>query len=297
MGKESILLYISLPAYFIAIVTELYLYHRREYKGYNLPDTLISFWFALLGGILDLVMKGVCFAVLDWCNDHAVFTPNLLEHYPVLAWLLVFLGQDLAFYWLHRTEHRSRLFWAVHSNHHSSPHYNFTVALRSSVLQPLYRFVFYIPVAFLGFDGLTIMFIYALNQFYQFWLHTESIPRLPRWFEYIFVTPSHHRVHHASNVRYLDRNMGQVLILWDRIFGTFQEEQEEEKPVYGLTKPMNTSNPVKALFYEFRLLWEDLKRSDSLRNSLNYLFRAPGWSHDGKSKTAEELRRELEQKG
>ncbi|MDX5320443.1 MAG: sterol desaturase family protein, partial [Bacteroidota bacterium] len=183
----------------------------------------------------------------------------------------------------------------VHSNHHSSPNYNFAVALRSSVFQPFYRFLFYIPVAFLGFDGLTIMFVFGVNQFYQFWLHTETIPKLPRWIEYIFVTPSHHRVHHASNIRYLDRNMGQVLILWDRLFGTFQSEVEEDKPNYGLTKPLENHHPIRSVLHEFYLLKEDLGRSKGVKQRLKYLFAAPGWSHDGKTKTAKQLRSEMEQ--
>lgn len=278
------------------MMAELYVQHKKERAVYQLPDTLMSFWFALLGAGFDLLMKGVCFLVLGWFNDHAVFTPNLLEHYPFLAWILVFLAQDLAFYWLHRTEHTTRLFWAVHSNHHSSPNYNFAVALRSSVFQPFYRFIFYIPVAWLGFDGLTIMFMYSANQFYQFWLHTETIPKLPRWVEAVFVTPSHHRVHHASNLRYLDRNMGQVLIIWDRMFGTFQEELEHDKPHYGLTKPLETTHPVRAVLYEFYLLRDDWARTDSFKTKLHYLFAPPGWSHDGKTKTADELRAENEQK-
>ncbi len=296
MSRESLLLWISLPLYFIAMAVELYIHHKRNYKGYDMPDTLISFWFALAGASLDLLMKGVCFLVLDWCNQYAIWQPDLLSSYPVLAWGLVFIGQDFCFYWLHRTEHMSRVFWAVHSNHHSSEHYNFAVALRSSVFQPLYRFVFYIPVAFLGFDGLTIMFMYAVNQFYQFWLHTETIPKLPEWFEAVFVTPSHHRVHHESNILYLDRNMGQVLIIWDKMFGTFQEELDEEKPRFGLTKPLGTYHPLKAIVTEFVKIGQDLKKSPNLKTSWNYLFKAPGWSHDGSSQTADQMREELKQK-
>lgn len=283
---------VAMPIYFIAMFVEFYTQHKQNRKAYDLSDTLVSFWFALAGAGFDLLTKGLCFLILDWCNQHTIFTPNILEHYPLLAWLILFLAQDFAFYWLHRTEHHRRIFWAVHSNHHSSPHYNFAVALRSSVLQPLYRFWFYVPVAFLGFDGLSIMFMYGLNQFYQFWLHTETIKKLPRWFEFIFVTPSHHRVHHASNIVYLDRNMGQVLIIWDRLFGTFQEEKDDEVPVFGLTKPLNTYHPLKAIFHEFYLLKDDLKRSPSFKTQLKYLFSPPGWSHDGRSKTAEQLRQE-----
>jgi sterol desaturase/sphingolipid hydroxylase (fatty acid hydroxylase superfamily) len=146
-------------------------------------------------------------------------------------------------------------------------------------------------VAFLGFDGLTIMFMYAVNQFYQFFLHTEIIGRLPKWYEAIFVTPSHHRVHHASNVRYLDKNMGQVLIIWDRLFGTFEEEKEQ--PKYGLTTNLGTFHPLKVIFSEWQKLVKDIKKAGPVKQKLKYLFKAPGWSHDGSSKTSDELRKEL----
>jgi sterol desaturase/sphingolipid hydroxylase (fatty acid hydroxylase superfamily) len=187
------------------------------------------------------------------------------------------------------------MLWAVHSNHHSSEKYNFTVALRSSVLQPFYRFLFYIPVAFMGFDGLTIMFMYAVNQFYQFFLHTETIGKLPGWYEAIFVTPSHHRVHHASNVLYLDKNMGQVLIIWDKLFGTFQSESE--KPRYGLTKNVGSYNLLKVIFGEWPKIIQDMSKPGPIKQKFNYLIKAPGWSHDGSSKTSEQLRAEQKKSG
>lgn len=288
MTREIWLLAISLPAYIISIVSEIYVGKKKNLNNYHLKDSLISLWMGLAGGALDFTLRVVTLGVLDWCNEHALYKPNLLEHAPILAWIVVFIAQDFCFYWLHRTEHYSRLFWAVHSNHHSSEKYNFTVALRSSVLQPIYRFAFYIPVAFLGFDGLTIMFMYAVNQFYQFFLHTETINRLPKWYEAIFVTPSHHRVHHASNIEYLDKNMGQVLIIWDKLFGTFAEENT--KPVYGLTQNLNTFHPFKVIFNEFYKIKNDLKRPVPLSVKIKYLFNPPGWSHDGSSQTSEELR-------
>jgi sterol desaturase/sphingolipid hydroxylase (fatty acid hydroxylase superfamily) len=288
MTREIWLLAISLPAYLISIISEIVIGKKKNLNNYHLKDSLISLWMGMAGAILDFALRVVTLGVLDWCNQHALYKPNLLEHAPILAWIVVFIAQDFCFYWLHRTEHYSRLFWAVHSNHHSSEKYNFTVALRSSVLQPLYRFAFYIPIAFLGFDGLTIMFMYAVNQFYQFFLHTETINRLPKWYEAIFVTPSHHRVHHASNVEYLDKNMGQVLIIWDKLFGTYAEEKI--KPVYGLTQNLNTFHPFKVIFNEFYKIKNDLKRPVPLSIKLKYLFNPPGWSHDGSSQTSEELR-------
>jgi sterol desaturase/sphingolipid hydroxylase (fatty acid hydroxylase superfamily) len=292
MSREGYLLLISLPIYIVCIVTEIRIGKKKNLVNYNFKDSLISIWLGIAGGILDFSFKLITLGVLDWCNTHALFVPDLLLHQPIFAWVLVFLAQDFCFYWLHRTEHNSRFFWAVHSNHHSSEKYNFTVALRSSVLQPLYRFLFYVPVAFLGFDGLTIMFMYALNQFYQFFLHTETIGKLPKWYEAIFVTPSHHRVHHARNVNYLDRNMGQVLIIWDRMFGTFQEENEQ--PIYGLTKNLNTYHPFEVIFSEWRKIAHDLNKKGNFKQKWNYMFKAPGWSHDGSTKTADQMREELE---
>jgi sterol desaturase/sphingolipid hydroxylase (fatty acid hydroxylase superfamily) len=289
MTRETWLFFISLPVYIISISYEIYLGKKKQLNNYHLKDSLINLWLAIAGASLDFALKVFTLGVLDWCNQHAIYQPNLLSHFPILAWLIVFIAQDFCFYWLHRTEHYSRLFWAVHSNHHSSQKYNFTVALRSSVLQPIYRFAFYIPIAFLGFDGLTIMFIYAVNQFYQFFLHTETINRLPKWYEAIFVSPSHHRVHHASNIKYLDKNMGQVLIIWDKLFGTFAEETE--KPVYGLTTNLETYHPLKVIFSEFYKIKNDLKRPVSFIVKLKYIFNSPGWSHDGSTKTSEELRK------
>lgn len=290
MSREEWLLIISIPTYVVFIASEIYYGRKKNLQNYQLKDSLVSLWMGLVGATLDFGLRWITLGVLDWCNLHAITKPDLLTYYPVAAWFLVFIAQDFCFYWLHRSEHYSRVLWAVHSNHHSSEKYNFLVALRSSVLQPLYRFLFYVPIAFLGFDGLTIMFMYAVNQFYQFFLHTETIGRLPAWYEAVFVTPSHHRVHHASNVKYLDKNMGQVLIIWDKLFGTFQKE--EESPQYGLTKNLGTFHPLKVIFMEWGKIWADLKKPGPLSQKLAYLFKAPGWSHDGSSKTSEQLRKD-----
>lgn len=290
MSREQWLLVISLPIYILSIGSEYFIGKKKNLGNYDWKDSWVSLGLGVAGALLDFTMKSVTMGVLDWCNAHAFTRPDLLSYYPVAAWILVFIGQDFCFYWLHRAEHYSRMLWAVHSNHHSSEKYNFTVALRSSVLQPTYRFLFYIPIAFMGFDGLTIMFMYAVNQFYQFFLHTEVIGKLPRWYEAIFVTPSHHRVHHASNVTYLDKNMGQVLIIWDRLFGTFQEEKES--PVYGLTKNLSSYNLFKVIFNEWSKIAKDVSKPGPVTQRLNYLIKAPGWSHDGSTKTSEQLRKE-----
>ncbi|MBC7425702.1 MAG: sterol desaturase family protein [Bacteroidia bacterium] len=289
MSRSEILVLISIPVYTAFIAWEAWLGYKQRKALYDLKDSAISLWLGIAGFVIDLAMGVITFGVLNWCNKHAIYKPDLLTYYPVAAWIIVFIGQDFCFYWLHRSEHYSRILWAVHSNHHSSEKYNFTVALRSSVLQPMYRFLFYIPIAFLGFDGLTIMFMYAVNQFYQFFLHTETIGKLG-WYEKIFVTPSHHRVHHASNVQYLDKNMGQVLIIWDKIFGTFKEETDA--PIYGLTTNLKTYHPTKVIFKEWNKIFFDLKKKGPLKQKFNYLLKPPGWSHDGSTKTSAELRKE-----
>lgn len=291
MSKEEILLAISIPVYIVFIVSEIVIGKKKNKDNYNFKDSLVSIVLGIFGGMLDLGLKFITLGVLNWCNQHAIVEPNLLSKFPIAAWFIVFIGQDFCFYWLHRSEHYNRILWAVHSNHHSSEKYNFTVALRSSVLQPFYRFVFYIPIAFIGFDGLSIMFIYAVNQFYQFFLHTELIGKFPKWYESVFVTPSHHRVHHASNIKYLDKNMGQVLIIWDKLFGTFQEE--DEKPKYGLTSSLETYNPFRVVFNEWIKIKKDLSKPGPIKQKLSYLIKAPGWSHDGSTKTSNELRSEL----
>jgi sterol desaturase/sphingolipid hydroxylase (fatty acid hydroxylase superfamily) len=290
MNRDLLLLYITIPVYIICILYEIYLNNKYRKNSYILSESLMSGWFSFAGIFCDILVKAFAIWIFSLANEHAIYTPLLLKEHPVAAWIIVFIAQDFCFYWLHRTEHYSRFFWAVHSNHHSAEKYNFTVALRSSVFQPFYRFLFYLPIAFLGFDYLTIMFIYAVNQFYQFFLHTETIGKLPGWYELIFTTPSHHRVHHASDVKYLDKNMGQVLILWDRMFGTFREE--EEAPRYGLTKPLSTNHPVKAIVSEHIKIWNDLKKPVGLKTKIKYIFKAPGWSHDGSTKTSDQLRRE-----
>jgi sterol desaturase/sphingolipid hydroxylase (fatty acid hydroxylase superfamily) len=206
----------------------------------------------------------------------------------------LFIAEDFVFYIEHRVDHYCRFFWAVHVTHHSSGEFNLTTGFRSSVLQPLYRFVYFIPLAWLGFNPVDIVFMYSITQIYGILVHTQSIKTMPAWFELLFVSPSHHRVHHASNIIYLDKNMGMCLIIWDKLFGTFQKELPEEPVVYGLTKPLdNPHHPVKVVFHEWESIGKDLKKKTSVSNKLKYLFMPPGWSHDGSTKTAKELRKEL----
>ena len=197
------------------------------------------------------------------------------------------------FYWHHRLSHEIRLLWAAHVNHHSSQNLNFAVALRQSWLELLYKDMWYIPLAIIGIHPLMILTLHQLNLIYQFLPHTEVVHRMPKWFEYIFNTPSHHRVHHSSNLRYLDKNYGGVLIIWDRWFGTFQKELDKEKCVYGITTNIETNNLFKIAFHELANIINDVKNAPNWKAKLNYIFNSPGWSHTGKDQRAKTLQKEL----
>ncbi len=288
--NENTFISISTPLYMAVIGAEVLLSHLHVKKYYSLKETLINFYLAALNAGIDVLFRSIyVFVILQWFFSYKTWD---LHGHPVVYWVLLFILEDLAFYFEHRVDHYCRLFWAVHVTHHSSEEFNLTTGFRSSVLQPLYRFVYFIPLAWLGFRPVDIVFMYSITQIYGILVHTQSIKTMPAWFELLFVSPSHHRVHHASNIVYLDKNMGMCLIIWDKLFGTFQKELPEEPVVYGLTKPLgNPHHPVKIVFHEWESIGKDLKKKTSAVNKLKYLFMPPGWSHDGSSKTAKELRK------
>ncbi len=290
-SREAIFLLFSIPFYSIIIGAEIVMSNVQHRHFYSLRETLQNVYFTLMNASIDFFLRGLFYVgILLWCYDHRVTS---IEN-PYLYWGLLFLLEDFAFYVEHTVDHYSRMFWAVHVTHHSSEEYNLTTGFRSSVFQPVYRFIYFIPLTFLGFKPLDILFMYSLTQTYGILVHTQYIKRMPRWFELFFVSPSHHRVHHASNVLYLDKNMGMCLIIWDKMFGTFQEELESEPVKYGLTKPIpRTNNPFKLILHEWMAIRKDLTRKVPLRTRLKYLYMPPGWSHDGSSKTSNELRKEL----
>jgi sterol desaturase/sphingolipid hydroxylase (fatty acid hydroxylase superfamily) len=287
-AREAIFLLFSIPFYSILIGTELLLSNWQHRHFYSIRSTLENVLFTLSNAGIDLLLRSLFYvAVLMFCYDHRFIQIETAWIY----WLMLFLLEDLAFYIEHRVDHYCRVFWAVHATHHSSEEFNLTTGFRSSVFQPVYRFIYFIPIALLGFEPLDILFMYSLTQTYGILVHTQYINRMPQWFEAVFVSPSHHRVHHASNVVYLDKNMGMCLIIWDKMFGTFQEELPEEPVRYGLTKPLSPSNnPLDWILHEWYAISKDLRKNVSWRTKLKYLIMPPGWSHDGSSKTSQELR-------
>ena len=291
---EQILLLVSTPLYLVIIGLEVLLtnyghrhHHRR--KAYSWKDTVTNVYLMLLNAVIDLAFRGVYLVILGACyRHHWISITNVFSY-----WFVLLLAEDFVYYWLHRWDHEIRFFWAVHVTHHSSEHFNFTVGFRSSVFQPFYRFVYFIPLAFLGLRPLDILFMYSATQIWGILVHTELINKMG-WLEYILVTPSHHRVHHSSNAKYLDRNMGMFLIIWDQLFGTFQPELPEEEygPVkYGLTKPLEDPGAFDIVFHEWQAIGKDLARDDiGFREKWQYVFGPPGWSHDGSRLTSEQLR-------
>jgi sterol desaturase/sphingolipid hydroxylase (fatty acid hydroxylase superfamily) len=243
------------------------LYKKRDY--YERKDFLAAVTIggvsALLGGLLKV-----------WIFKLSLGLYNMVPWAMPREWwgfIACFVAVDFFRYWAHRISHEQRLWWATHVTHHSSERMNFSVSFRTSWMGHL-KYVFFIPVPLLGFDPITFFVAHQAAVLYQFFVHTELVKKLPAAIEYVFVTPSHHRVHHGSNTQYIDKNYGSTFIIWDRMFGTFVAE--EEKPVYGLTKPLKSYNPVYLVFHEWVDIGRDLKHAKSLREMFNILFKPPG---------------------
>ena len=289
--REQWLILISTPIYIILIGGELLLSHWQHNQKYTFKDTITNVYLMLLNAGVDLLFRVIYVGIFYYCYLHRLINWQTGIYY----WISIFVAEDFLYYWLHRFDHEIRFFWAAHVTHHSSQQYNFSVGFRSSVFQPLYRFIYFLPLPFLGFKPLDILLVYAATQIWGIFVHTQLIKKMG-WLEYILVTPSHHRVHHASNPKYLDKNMGMFLIIWDKLFGTFQPELEETayQPIrYGLTKNMENPNALTIVFHEWQQITKDLFQPNiTLKQRLNYLFGPPGYSHDGSRKTSEEMRTE-----
>jgi sterol desaturase/sphingolipid hydroxylase (fatty acid hydroxylase superfamily) len=254
----------------------------RAIRGYEARDAVASVTMGLGNVVISLGTKIVVLAAYTALYQFRVFDlPN-----AGWVWALAFLGDDFCYYGFHRASHEVRFLWAAHENHHSSRYYNLSTALRQSWTTPFTGPVFWAPLALLGIPPFMIFTAMAVSLVYQFWLHTELIDKLGP-FEWIFNTPSHHRVHHGRNVQYLDRNHAGILIVWDRLFGTFEPEVE---PVdYGLSTNIHTFNPVRIAFHEWRTMFRQAARAESLGEALGTIFAPPGWSADGSTLTAHQL--------
>ncbi len=286
LNKDLIITY-AVPGFVALILLEM-LYIRITKKGgrYEARDSLTSLMMGFGNQIAGILFGGLALLAYYWVYQYRLF--DLGWTWPAL--FACFLGEDLAYYWMHRISHERRWFWASHVVHHSSQHYNLTTALRQTWTGTIaLSFVFWLPLVWIGFPpGMVLMFS-AFSLVYQFWIHTEAIDRMGP-FEWIFNTPSHHRVHHATNPKYLDANYAGVLIIWDRLFGTFVPEDAKERPHYGIISQLGTFNPVRVAFHEWAGIWRDVTHAKSLGEVWGYVMGPPGWSPDGSRKTSASIK-------
>jgi sterol desaturase/sphingolipid hydroxylase (fatty acid hydroxylase superfamily) len=290
---EQLIIITTTPLYTIIIVGEILLSNYQNRHYYTIRETITNLYLMILNGGLDLLSRGITWAILAY-----LYKFHFLEiQNPILYWFLLFIAEDFLYYILHVVDHYTRFFWASHVTHHSSEQFNLTVGFRSSVFQPLYRFIYFIPLSLFGFKVVDIAVMYSITQIYGILVHTSYFPKLHKMpyklLEYVFVTPSQHRVHHASNTEYLDKNMGMCLSIWDRMFGTFQEEIDDLPIRYGLTYPLENRGAANIVFHAWIDLWNDLNKPSSFTTKIKLLLMPPGWSPDGSTKTSKELRKEL----
>jgi sterol desaturase/sphingolipid hydroxylase (fatty acid hydroxylase superfamily) len=286
---EPVVLFFAIPGFVILLLLEAWYSWKEQKHFYEPKDTFSSLAMGIGNVLTGFISKLLVFGAFTLVYRYRLFT---LEN-TWWMWVLAFFADDFSYYWFHYVSHNMRWFWASHVVHHSSQHYNLSTALRQTWTGQLTgAFIFWMWMPLVGFHPFVVVLMQQISLIYQFWIHTEAVQTLPRPIEFIFNTPSHHRVHHASDLKYLDKNHGGILIIWDRIFGTFKAE--EERPTYGLTKNIHTYNPVRIAFKEWGDMFRQAWQSRSLRQALNYLWRPPGWSHNGTSKTTRELVREAE---
>ncbi|MBR9814922.1 sterol desaturase family protein [bacterium] len=275
MGYESLVLLALAPVFYACIAWEWLYYRRRGVAMYSGVDTLSNFVLAgmhqLADGLSWLVLLGVYYLLYQVA----------LFDIPTTWWsvVLLFIGQDFFYYWFHRASHRIRWMWASHVTHHSSERLNLSTAFRQSLTYPISgMWLFWLPLAFIGFEPKQVVLVVGINLGYQFFVHTQAVRKLPRWIEFVFNTPSHHRVHHARNDQYIDRNFGGVLIIWDRLFGSFVPEDDTDPCEFGVVRQIRTHNPITLTFHEWAYM---LRRAAApglnVRERLSYLFGPPEW--------------------
>jgi sterol desaturase/sphingolipid hydroxylase (fatty acid hydroxylase superfamily) len=283
---ENIVLF-AIPGFIAFTIGEIWLARRRGLTIAERRDSTASLTMGVGSLVVGFAWGGIALAI-----SYALYAHRLFEigtGWAVFA--AAVLADDFTYYWFHRTHHEIRGLWGFHVAHHSSQRYNYATALRQT-WTPMTTLLFTAPLAWLGFDPLMLVGAHGVNLIYQFWIHTELIDRCPRWFEAVFNTPSHHRVHHGSNPRYLDRNYGGILIVWDRLFGTFEPEREPVR--FGLTKNIDTYNPFRIAFDESLAVLRDAWRAPDWKAAFGYLLAPPGWRPDRTGQTARDLRRAAE---
>jgi len=262
---------LSIPIYFILIGVELLAERWQHTQRYHLADALTNISCGMTSQVAAVFMRIVGVGAYAFVYERFAWL-HIQQSWQ--AGLLLFVLADFGYYWAHRLSHEINLFWGGHVVHHQSEDYNLSVALRQSSLQSVFTFFVYLPLAVIGFEPMFFVYISALVTIYQFWIHTEFIGQLGP-LEWVLNTPSHHRVHHGRNPRYIDKNYAGALIIWDRLFGTF--EPETERPVYGITVPLQSWNPIWANVSHYPALWRQVQATPGVGNKLRVIFGRPGW--------------------
>ena len=285
---QPAILFYAIPGFVILLSIEAWFSYKENKHLYATKDTWSSLALGIGNVLTGFVTKALIFGLFTVVYKFRLFH---LDSSFWWYWVLLFFADDFSYYWFHRVSHNVNWFWASHVVHHSSQNYNLAAALRQTWTgNATGSFLFWAWMPLVGFDPLHVLFMQQVSLIYQFWIHTETIHKMHPLYEFIFNTPSHHRVHHGSDLKYLDKNHAGILIIWDRMFGSFQPE--EERPVYGLTKNIESFNPFVVAFKTWGELFKKGWHSGSVKHFINYFIQPPGWSHDGSSKTVRQMRME-----
>ena len=276
IGLEKVFLLLMAPVFILCMSLEAWHLRRIGRQTYTWRETLNNVVLALSHAVADGIAWLAVLGLFYWLYRHRLFD------IPMTWWSVLGLVvlQDFFYYWFHRASHRIRWMWASHVTHHSSETMNLATALRQSVTYPISgMWIFWLPLAWIGFKPEHVVLVVAVSLGYQFFVHTESVRRLPRWVEAVFNTPSHHRVHHARNAQYIDRNYAGVFVVWDKLFGSF--EPEDAPCEYGIVEQIHTTNPLVMMFHEWRAMFADLRRPGPLALRLKHLWKPPEWERPG----------------
>ena len=274
---SSIIITLAVPAFFVLIFIELIYGLVAGKNNYRLNDSFTSISLGLISRyipLLGLGLQGAAFAYVAQYYNLKLFSSSSLW-----VWIFAFFLYDFCYYWMHRLHHEVKVLWATHVVHHHGEEFNLSTALRQTSTGFLWKWIFYLPIFIVGIPPEVFVTVAGINLVYQFWVHTEHIPKLG-WYEYVFVSPSNHRIHHAQNKHYVDANYGGVFIFWDRLFGTYKEELDELKPIYGTAKPLRSWNPFKANLDIFVEMIKDSTRTKSIKNKIKVWFSRPNWRPD-----------------
>ena len=278
----------AIPAFVLLVLAEMLAAWARDRKRYCPKDTLTSLALGTGSSVAGLLVGGMAIAISYWVARFGIFEIGYQWYWFVVCFVL----DDLSYYAFHRSAHRVRWFWASHVIHHSSQHYNLSTALRQTWTGFFsLNLIFRVPLLLIGFPPWAILLAQSWNLLYQFLLHTEAVRTLPRPIELVMNTPSHHRVHHATNPQYLDKNYAGVFIVWDKMFGTFTPERADDRPRYGIVKDLGSFNLLWAAFHEWVGIARDVWAAPTLAAKWNYMVKPPGWSHDGSRETSESIKR------